>query len=56
MGNNAPYIFENNNNAEYYAIGFGYNKLLKKNKAYGSALKIQLSKKGDLLIDKMTIN
>jgi len=56
MGNNAPYIFKKNNNIEYYAIGFGNNKLFLKNFAYGSALKIELSKKGLLSIDKMTIN
>jgi hypothetical protein len=55
-GKNELYSFSKNNNAEYYAIGFGNTKLLKKNKALNSALKIELSKKGNLLIDKVKIN
>jgi hypothetical protein len=54
--NKALYISKKHDNAEYHAIGFENNKVLRNQKAYVSALKINLSKKGVLLIDEMTIN
>lgn len=56
MGNNAPYISKKTKNVEYYGIGHGSSDIFIKNKVYGSALKINLSKNGALSIDKMTIH